>query len=76
MEISAELPGLTSNDVNVEIDNDVLVIRGERKSEHETTEGEFTEANASTATSIGQCLSPKERVPRARARNLRMEYCA
>ncbi len=39
LEISAELPGLTKDDVKVEVDNDVLVIRGERKVEHETTEG-------------------------------------
>jgi len=39
LEISAELPGLTNDDVKVEVDNDVVVIRGERKSEHETTEG-------------------------------------
>lgn len=39
LEISAELPGLTQDDIKVEIDNDVLVIRGERKMEHESTEG-------------------------------------
>ncbi len=39
LEISAELPGLTQDDVKVEIDNDVLVIRGERKVESESTEG-------------------------------------
>jgi len=37
--ISAELPGLTDNDVTVEINNDVLVIQGERKCETEETEG-------------------------------------
>ncbi len=33
--IRVELPGLSPNDVKVEIDNDALVIQGERKYEHE-----------------------------------------
>ena len=37
--ISAELPGLTENDVTVEVKDDVLVIQGERKFETEETEG-------------------------------------
>ncbi len=39
LEISAELPGLSEKDVKVEIDNDVLVIQGERKVEEEKTQG-------------------------------------
>jgi HSP20 family protein len=37
--VSAELPGLTEKDVNVEINNDFLVIQGERKVEHEEGDG-------------------------------------
>ena len=37
--ISAELPGLSENDVKVEVNNDVLTIEGERKVEEEKTEG-------------------------------------
>jgi HSP20 family protein len=37
--ISAELPGLSENDVKVEVNNDVLSIEGERKVEEEKTEG-------------------------------------
>ncbi len=33
--LRADLPGLTEQDVNVELHNDVLTISGERKSEHE-----------------------------------------
>ncbi len=33
--VRADLPGLTKNDVDVDIDNDRITIRGERKSEHE-----------------------------------------
>jgi HSP20 family protein len=37
--VSAELPGLTEKDVKVEINNDFLVIQGERKVEHEEGDG-------------------------------------
>ena len=33
--LRADLPGLTEQDVNVELDDNVLTISGERKSEHE-----------------------------------------
>lgn len=36
--LSAELPGLTEKDVNVEIDNGILTISGEKKAEHEEKE--------------------------------------
>src|SRR5258708_3441508 len=37
--VSAEVPGLTEKDVKVEINNDFLVIQGERKVEHEEGDG-------------------------------------
>jgi HSP20 family protein len=33
--LRADLPGLTENDVNIELEDSVLTISGERKSEHE-----------------------------------------
>jgi HSP20 family protein len=33
--LRADLPGLTEQDINVELRNDVLTVSGERKSEHE-----------------------------------------
>ena len=33
--LKADLPGMTENDVNVELENNVLTISGERKTEHE-----------------------------------------
>jgi HSP20 family protein len=36
--LSAELPGLTDKDVSVEIDNDILTISGEKRSEHKEEE--------------------------------------
>lgn len=35
LRISAELPGLTEKDVEVSVDNDILLIRGEKKQERE-----------------------------------------
>jgi len=37
--VRVELPGLSPNDVKVEVANDALVIQGERKAEHEEKEG-------------------------------------
>jgi HSP20 family protein len=39
LEVSAELPGIRNEDVTVEINNNVLVIQGERKQEQERNEG-------------------------------------
>jgi HSP20 family protein len=41
--VSAELPGMTDKDVQVEIANGVLTIRGEKKSEHKDEGRYFTE---------------------------------
>src|SRR4051812_37268929 len=41
--ISAELPGLDEKDVEVLVDNDVLTIRGEKRSETEEQERRFSE---------------------------------
>jgi HSP20 family protein len=37
--VSAELPGLTEKDVTIEVNDDVLIIRGERSDEREEAEG-------------------------------------
>jgi HSP20 family protein len=38
--VSAELPGLTENDVKVEVNDDFLIIHGERKMEQQENEGD------------------------------------
>jgi HSP20 family protein len=35
--LRADLPGLTEQDVNIEVEDNVLTVSGERKAEHETT---------------------------------------
>src|SRR4051812_34771689 len=35
--LRADLPGLTEGDVNIEVEDNVLTVSGERKAEHETT---------------------------------------
>ena len=40
--VSAELPGLSDEDVTVEIDNEAVVIQGERQFEHKETKGGIT----------------------------------
>jgi HSP20 family protein len=39
LNIRAELPGLSSDDVKIEVANDALTIQGERKVEHEENQG-------------------------------------
>lgn len=39
LQVHAELPGLKPEDVKVEVTNDSLILRGERKSEHEHRSG-------------------------------------
>lgn len=39
--VALELPGVDEKDIQITLDNDVLVIRGEKHQEQETTEGGF-----------------------------------
>jgi HSP20 family protein len=39
LQVHAELPGIKSDDVKVEIANDALIIQGERRSQHEEGSG-------------------------------------
>jgi HSP20 family protein len=43
LRVSAELPGLDEKDVEVLVDNDVLTIRGEKRSESEDKDRHFSE---------------------------------
>jgi HSP20 family protein len=39
LEVCADLPGMSKDDVNVEVTDDAVILRGERKYEHEEDEG-------------------------------------
>jgi HSP20 family protein len=50
--LKADLPGMTENDISVEVENNVLTISGERKTEHEAeAEGYYRIERASGAFS-------------------------
>ena len=74
LEVSADLPGLTEKDVKVEINNDFLIIQGERKFEHE--EEESGAPNADMGNSIEPSRFPRVRMRNTLARSFRTESCA
>ncbi len=39
--VDCELPGMEGEDVDVEVDDNILIIKGERKSSSETKEGDY-----------------------------------
>ncbi|HKO14974.1 MAG TPA: Hsp20/alpha crystallin family protein [Gemmatimonadaceae bacterium] len=45
--VRADLPGLNRDDVDVEIDNDTLILRGERQNEHENTDQGYYQSERS-----------------------------
>lgn len=45
--VTAELPGVDENDIDVSIDGDMLTISGEKRSEHESKEGGVTRSERS-----------------------------
>ena len=49
--LRADLPGLSENDVNVELEDNVLTVSGERKSEHEERNEASTGSSAPPARS-------------------------
>ncbi len=47
LEVTAELPGMKKEDVKVESTDDGLIIEGERRQQHEETQGEFRRSERS-----------------------------
>lgn len=39
--LTSELPGMTANDVQIDVDKDMLVLKGEKKTEREEEEGRW-----------------------------------
>ena len=46
--LRADLPGITENDVNIEVENNVLTVSGERKAEHEDKQQGYYRLERST----------------------------
>ena len=56
--LTAELPGVTEQDIDISLDDDVLTIRGRRSSSARTTRRTSTSSNAPTAPSSARCGCP------------------
>jgi HSP20 family protein len=71
--VRADLPGLTKDDVHVEITDDTLTIEGERRSEHEERqEGGSFRSECSYARSAGRFRCQKESMRTRRQLTSRM----
>jgi HSP20 family protein len=57
--VHADLPGVKRDDVEVNVDNDVLTIRGERRQEHRETEGGYRRTERSYGTFFRQIPLPE-----------------
>jgi HSP20 family protein len=57
--VRADLPGVKREDVEVNVDNDVLTIRGERRQEHRETEGGYRRTERSYGTFFRQLPLPE-----------------
>lgn len=56
--VHADLPGVRRGDVEVNVDGDVLTIRGERRQEHRETEGGYRRTERSYGTFFRQIPLP------------------
>jgi len=78
VQVTAELPGVDESDVEVTLEDDVLTIRGEKKSEREEEDKDknWTSWNAAMARSAGR--SPCRLIPMQQKsrRSLIRVYCA
>jgi len=59
--VSVELPGVDEKDIQLELSDDTLVIKGEKKHEKEERKRIITEWNAPTVLFRGSCLFPRTR---------------
>jgi HSP20 family protein len=48
--LRADLPGMSETDVNIEVENNVLTVSGERKAEHETKQEGYYRLERATGT--------------------------
>jgi HSP20 family protein len=57
--LTADLPGLTENDVSIEVDDRVLTVSGERKANHETTKDGYHRVERAFGTFSRSLTLPK-----------------
>jgi HSP20 family protein len=57
--VRADLPGVKRDDVEVNVDDDVLTIRGERRQEHREAEGGYRRTERSYGTFFRQIALPE-----------------
>jgi len=58
--VEAELPGIKKDDIQVNVDNGVLTIRGERKKEEEVKEDDFYRVERSYGTFVRSFSLPSD----------------
>ena len=69
--VEVEVPGFKSGDVDVQIEDGVLVLRGERKQEKEEKTKRWHRSSATTASSRARLLLPTTSTPRRSRRRAR-----
>jgi HSP20 family protein len=70
--LKADLPGLAEDDVTIEVQDNVLTVSGERKTEHERKEKGSTVSSVRSAASAARSRSPRALTPiRSRRRSTR-----
>ena len=57
--VTAELPGLSPENIDVQVENDVLTVRGERKSEHADERGGYRRVERSYGSFARSFVLPK-----------------
>src|SRR3954470_13309187 len=57
--LTADLPGLTESDVNIEVDDRVLTVSGERKAKHESTKDGYHRVERAFGTFSRSLTLPK-----------------
>ena len=69
--LRADLPGLSEDDVNIEVEDRVLTVSGERKAEHEETQGGLPPRRARVRLVLPLADAARGRRPRGRRGELR-----
>lgn len=63
LQIRAELPGLTADDVDISLTDDVLTIKGERTEDTEVNEGDYIRKESSYGSFERQIMVPQGTKP-------------